>query len=273
MPPASGTTMREAGSRRISRASSIASSSASFTASGKQSRASCSVVGLDIKAQRQHAARGQELGLSGKQHGPRRIDRAIDGHRRQPPQGAGTPVGEHLLAVQARGVKFDFRKFGLLGHVSLDVRTVLDHCNSRCRASIKGRSASRMSSPSSCAAGTHLSAWPSRPRGSPAKSRTIQKDELHRLGRGRHGSGAGRTAASRTSTPSSSAQLAHERLRFALRGADLAARELPATGHVPRSGALRDQDPAARIAQRAGHHQQGGGARSRYCRTGRRDSA
>ncbi len=44
MAPASGTTMREACSRRISRASSIASSSASFTASGKRFSASCRVA-------------------------------------------------------------------------------------------------------------------------------------------------------------------------------------------------------------------------------------
>jgi len=70
MPPASGTTMREADSRRISRASSMASSSASFTASGEAAQRLFQGRSLDIKTQRQHAA-GSAAVSAGEQHGAR----------------------------------------------------------------------------------------------------------------------------------------------------------------------------------------------------------
>ena len=108
--------MREACSRRISRASSMACSSAIFTPSGNLSIASCERRRLDLEHQRQHAGGRQQLRLAGEQHRARRIGRAVGRDRLQAADGAGAPIGEDLFLVEAGRVELDLGKIGLRCH-------------------------------------------------------------------------------------------------------------------------------------------------------------
>ena len=108
--------MRDAASRRISRASSMACSIAIFTASGNLLQASSSELGLELEGQRQYAGRRQQLGLAGVQRRARSIIAAVtlDGH--QATQRPGLAIREDLFAIQLARVELDFGELLFLGH-------------------------------------------------------------------------------------------------------------------------------------------------------------
>ena len=102
-PPASGTTMRVACSRRISRASSMACSMAIFTASGNLLHASSSDAAYSSKASGNTPAG--------------RIFLAVRQHGDQAAQRTRLAVGEDLFAIQLGRVEFDFGELLFLRHV------------------------------------------------------------------------------------------------------------------------------------------------------------
>ena len=106
--PASGTTMRDACSRRISRASSIACSMAIFTASGNLLHASSSEL-----ASSSNASGNTPAGVSScvwPEYNTVRdgIVTAVGQYRHQPAQRARLAIGEDLFAIQLGRVEFDF---------------------------------------------------------------------------------------------------------------------------------------------------------------------
>ena len=117
MPPASGTTMRDAASRRISRASSMACSMAIFTASGNLLQASSSELASSSNASGNTPAGREQLGLSRIQHRPRAVIAAVALHRHQAAQRPGLAIGEDLFAIELARVELDFGDLLLfLGH-------------------------------------------------------------------------------------------------------------------------------------------------------------
>src|SRR6185295_6201954 len=106
-----------------------------------------------VEAERQHARGRQQLRLARKQRLARRIVRAIRRNGLQASDGAGAAVGEHVFLIKAGGVELDVGKIGLGCHGVRFLQfersvTLARYCGGGkfCKASMNGRSASRMSS-------------------------------------------------------------------------------------------------------------------------------
>ncbi len=185
--------MREADSRRISRASSIACSSAIFTPSGNCSSA-CSSVSASISNTRgstpagvsncvcpenstAREASGDPSTLTGVRRRIVPALRSVNISSLYSSAGSSLTSGRSFCAAMSVHLRFTTPRPILhrrsnnprkIGAATVPPQGRAGGAGRGCRAATKGRSASRMSSAESRAGCTHFSRWPSRDRGSPS---------------------------------------------------------------------------------------------------------